>query len=76
MAGVPGQVAGGRGALAQVVQQHGKAYRQVVAVACRAIERHHHVDAGINFRMIIGTLGHAEQTVKFGDKPGECATFT
>ncbi len=52
--------------LAEIVQKYGKAYRQAIALLCGMIECHHDMHAGIDFRMEIGTLRHAEQTIKLG----------
>ena len=48
-----------RGAFAEVVRERGKAHVQRVILTRRVIDHHHHMHAGIDFRVMRGSLRHA-----------------
>jgi hypothetical protein len=43
--------------------------------ARRLVDHHHGVDAGIDFRMVVGALRHAEQRIDFRQQAGQRAAF-
>ena len=73
MANVARQHVGGRGALAQVVAQAGKAHRQRGAQLGGAVQHQHHVHAGVHLGVVFGALGHAPQAVQLGEQPRQRA---
>lgn len=57
------------------MHQHGETYRQRTALGSGAIERHHDMDPGIDFRMVVGALRYPEQGIEFRQQAGEGAAL-
>ena len=64
-----------RGGFAQIVSQRGESHRQRVVLCRCIIHNHQDMQAGIDFRMVLCRLRHAEQGVNFGKHARERATF-
>ena len=63
-------VSGGQ-RLAEIVGQCGKAAGQRQPVGSRLVDDHQGVDTGIDFRVVVGPLRHAEERIDLRQKAGE-----
>ena len=69
------QDVGRRRRLAEVVRQRGKADRQWKALTRGLVDHHQGMDAGIDLRMVVGPLRHAEQRIDLGQQPDQRAAL-
>ena len=66
VSGVRGQDVGGCHRLAEIVHQHGEAHRHAAAELDGLAQRQKLMHAGVDLRMPLRRLRHAEQRVHFG----------
>jgi len=75
VANVPGQDVGRCGSLAEIVRHGCEAYGQFRSAPCRLVDDHHGMDAGIDFRVVVGALRDPEKCIQFGEQAGQCAAI-